>query len=78
MEIIHLAESWNIREAKSAIKLCLPGIWATDKWERCFLQISQISIVNLLHIDEWVTLFIDVGHSKAIASHNPNMFDVRI
>ena len=51
---IHSAESWNLWEAKSAITLYLLGIWAADKWEKCFMQISQISVVNLLHIGDCV------------------------
>ena len=68
VEIIHPAESWNLREAKSAITLCLPGIWAADKWERCYIQISQISIVNLLYIGECVPLCLLMKDTEVLLS----------
>ena len=56
VEIIHSAESWNLQQDQFAATLCLPGIWAADKWGRCFIQISQISIANLLYTGEFLPL----------------------
>ena len=56
VEIIHSAESWNLQQNQFAATLCLPGIWAADKWGRCFIQISQISIANLLYTGEFLPL----------------------
>ena len=48
-ESIHLWESWNYLDARSAIRFSFSGICAADMYTPLFIQNSQISVVTLLH-----------------------------
>ena len=65
----HSDSLWFRLDSKSAIRLCLPGIWATLSQMSLIMHYSQISFAIELQESEWLVRMLFMMLTAVVVSH---------